>query len=221
MDSYSVLRFVHVLLFVYWLGADLGVFALALSLRNRNYSYEQRRLMMRMSLTIDLLPRMAFASIAPVGLLLAIQSGLITVSAPVMIAIWSVALLWMVGECIAFIRFGEPIATRIYMATGTLMVIACLTSLGFGTSSVLNGWPVAQLWLAWKILLFGLVFLVSIFMAVFYAPLEGVFNRMAEEGSTDAIEAEIRAYVNKGAAFTVLLFILLAAIGYLGVNKPF
>jgi hypothetical protein len=84
-----------------------------------------------------------------------------------------------------------------------------------------NGWPFAPVWLALKVLLAGMLFLVSIMMAVFYAPLEGIFDRMATEGSNDAIEAEVRSQVNKGAVFTVLLFVLLASIAFLGLAKPF
>jgi len=34
MDTYQIWLYAHVLMFVYWLGADLGVFTLALALKN-------------------------------------------------------------------------------------------------------------------------------------------------------------------------------------------
>ena len=101
------------------------------------------------------------------------------------------------------------------------MGIVCLALLGFGLSSLINGWPFAPVWMALKVLLAGLVFLVSTMMAVFYAPLEGIFERMAAHGSTDAIEAEVRSHVNKGGFFSRLLFLLLASIAFLGQAKPF
>jgi len=208
------------LLFVYWLGTDVGVFALALALKNRSYSYEQRTLLMRLSLTIDMVPRMAMITVAPVGLQLASRSGLIVVPQAVSAVIWVLAIIWIVGEWFAFKRMGQPTAIRFYLCNGVVMLVACLALTGFGIMSLMNGRPFAPTWLALKVLLSGLVFFVSIMMAVFYAPLEGVFKRMATEGSSDEIEAEVCSYVNKGAFFTVALFFLLATIGFLGLVKP-
>jgi len=221
MEAYPVLLFLHLLLFVYWLGADVGVFALALALKNRTYSCEQRILMMRLSLTIDMVPRMAMITIAPVGLHLAARSGLVALSGGLFALIWGLSIIWMIGEWIAFRRMGQASAVRIYIINGILMGLVCLTLLGFGLSSLINGWPFTAGWLALKVLLAGLVFLVSTMMAVFYAPLEGIFERMAVQGSTDAIEAEVRSHVNKGGFFTCLLFVLLASIAFLGQAKPF
>jgi hypothetical protein len=221
MDGYTVLLYIHLLLFVYWLGADVGVFALALALKNPAYSYEQRTLMMRMSLTIDMVPRMAMITIAPVGLHLARQSDLVEIPGVLMVLVWVIAVPWMIGEWIAFRRMGQPNAVPVYIVNGIFMTIFCFVLIGFGIASLANGWPFAPLWLALKVLLAGSLFLVSIMMAVFYAPLEAIFERMKTEGSHDAIEREVRAQVNKGAFFTVLLFVLLAVIAFLGLSKPF
>lgn len=220
MDSYTLLLYLHVLLFVYWLGADLGVFALALALKNPTYSYEQRNLLMKMSLTIDMIPRVAFATIAPVGLELAGRLGLVAVPGIVSALIWFLALLWVVGEILAFRNMGKPIAMRFYIGTGTIMLIAFLGFTGFGLKSLLSGSPFLATWLSLKVFLFGLVFFVSIMMAVFYAPIEALLERLREEGSTPEIEAKIRSHVNKGAFFTVVLFLLLGTMGFLGLAKP-
>jgi hypothetical protein len=221
LDGYTILVFIHLLLFVYWLGADVGVFALALALKNPNYSHEQRILMMRMSLTIDMVPRMAMITVAPVGLQLARLGGFIDMPGFLMALVWAVAIPWMIGEWIAFRRMGQPDAVRVYIFNGLCMMIFCFAFTGFGVVSLVNGSPIVPVWLALKVLLAGMLFLVSIMMAVFYAPLERIFDRMATEGSHDAIEAEVRSQVNKGAFFTVSLFVLLAAIAFLGLSKPF
>jgi hypothetical protein len=221
MDSYTLLLYLHVLLFVYWLGADLGVLALALALKNSAYSYEQRSLLMRMSLTIDMVPRVAFATIAPVGLGLAGQLGLVSIPDVVTTLIWLLAAAWVLGEILAFRNMGKPIAMRFYMATGTIMLIACLGFTGYGLKSLVSGAPFLAVWLSLKVFLFGMVFLVSILMAVFYAPIEGILEKLREQGSTPEIEADICSHVNRGAFFTVVLFVLLATMGFLGLAKPF
>jgi len=75
-------------------------------------------------------------------------------------------------------------------------------------------------WLALKVLLFGLIFLVSILMAVFYAPLEVIFDEMAAGGSNPELESRVCRQVNRGAIFTVILFLLLATMGFPGLAKP-
>ncbi|MGI9330852.1 MAG: hypothetical protein ACR2QB_09080 [Gammaproteobacteria bacterium] len=219
-EPYSLWLFLHLLLFVYWLGADLGVFVIALTIRNPKLPVAQRIQLMHLSLAIDLVPRAAFASIAPVGLILASGLGLVSIPAIVLILAWLIAFAWIIGEVIAYRHLGEPLAIRIYMFTGGLMAIQCLVFLGFGLSSLLSGWPFAPTWLALKIFLFGCVFLVSVLMAVFYAPLEGIFQRMAASGSSPELEKLVCSHVNRGAVVTVVMFGLLAGIAFLGQAKP-
>lgn len=220
MDSYQILLYLHVLMFVYWLGADLGVFTLALALRNPEYSVEQRVLLMRMSLLIDMTPRAAMAFIAPVGLLLAQQLQLVAVPGWLEVCIWITAALWVTGEIVAFRNMGTPLMVRIYMGTGSLFVVVFLACTWFGVQSLRLGTPFAADWLALKVLLFGQVFLISSLMAVFYAPVETLLKEMQTEGSTPEREQRVRTQVNRGAVVTVILFVLLASIAFLGQAKP-
>jgi hypothetical protein len=109
---------------------------------------------------------------------------------------------------------------RIYMGTGSLFVIIFLSCSWYGIQSLRLGEPFMANWLALKVLLFGQVFLVSSLMALFYAPVEGILNRMQLEGSTPELEKKLRRQVNRGSVVTVILFLLLACIGFLGLAKP-
>ena len=221
MDTYQIWLYLHVLMFVYWLGADLGVFALALALRNPAYTVEQRALLMRMSLLIDMTPRAAMAFIAPVGLVLAERLGLVSVPDWLNALFWVLAVLWIAGEIIAFRNMGTALMVRIYMGTGTLFVLIFLGCTWYGVQSLRLGEPLMANWLALKVLLFGQVFLVSSLMALFYAPVEELFRQMQESGSTPELEQRVRTQVNRGAVVTVILFLLLATIAFLGQAKPF
>ena len=221
MDAYQIWLYAHVLMFVYWLGADLGVFTLALALKNPAYTVEQRVLLMRMSLFIDLTPRAAMALIAPIGLVLAESLGLVSVPNWLNAIIWVAAVLWIVGEIVAFRNMGKPLMMRIYMGTGSLFVIIFIVCSWYGFQSLRLGEPFMEPWLALKVLLFGQVFLVSSLMAFFYAPIEAIFERMRATGSTPELEARLRSQVNRGAVVTIILFLLLATIAFLGQAKPF
>jgi hypothetical protein len=220
MDTYQIWLYAHVLMFVYWLGADLGVFTLALALKNPAYSVEQRVLLMRMSLLIDMTPRAAMALIAPVGLHLAESLGLVSVADWLQAVIWVVALCWIVGEIVAFRNMGKPIMMRIYMGTGTLFVSIFLSCTWYGIQSLRLGEPFMANWLAIKVLLFGQVFLISSLMALFYAPVEAILQQMQADGSTPELEKRLCRQVNRGATVTVVLFLLLATIAFMGQAKP-
>ena len=220
MDTYQIWLYAHVLMFVYWLGADLGVFTLALALKNPAYSVEQRALLMRMSLLIDMTPRAAMALIAPVGLYLAESLGLVSVPGWLTAVIWVVAFCWIVGEIVAFRNMGKPIMMRIYMGTGSLFVIVFLSCTWYGIQSLRLGEPFMANWLAIKVLLFGQVFLISSLMALFYAPVEAILQKMQAGGSTPELEMRLCKQVNRGAVVTVVLFLLLATIAFMGQAKP-
>ena len=219
MDTYQIWLYAHVLMFVYWLGADLGVFTLALALKNPNYSVEQRALLMRMSLLIDMTPRGAMALIAPVGLYLAESLGLVSMPNWLNTLIWITAFSWIAGEIIAFRNMGKPIMMKIYMGTGSLFVVIFVACTWYGIQSLRLGEPFMANWLALKVLLFGQVFLVSSLMALFYAPIEGILTEMQASGSTPELEARLCRQVNRGAVVTVTLFLLLATIAFLGQTK--
>jgi len=70
------------------------------------------------------------------------------------------------------------------------------------------------------VLLFGQVFLISSLMALFYAPIESILQQMQASGSTPELEIRLRRQVNRGAVVTVVLFLLLATIAFMGQAKP-
>ena len=217
---YDLFLFLHLLLFVYWLGTDLGVFMLTLGLKNTELSYEQRSVLMRFGLAIDMGPRIAFALMFPVGLYLATELGLVEPGLLITAFCWTAAVVWISLEVYAFRRLGRPAAIRVYIILGIWMFLLFVVLTGLGTWSLNTGGPFESRWLSLKVLLFGLVFGVSLMMARYFAPLEAAMRRLGETGSTPVIEQQIRSLVNRGGIFVVLLFILLATNAYLGLFKP-
>ena len=80
MDSYSLLHFAHMLCAVYWVGTSMGVLGITLALKNGKYDYEKRRMLIRLSLDVDIPPRIAMVIITPLGLHLAGMSGLMSIT---------------------------------------------------------------------------------------------------------------------------------------------
>ena len=65
--SYEAIKFIHVLLLVFWLGTDVGVLLLARKFRDSGLSVETRLTLLQMAMVIDTLPRICFIVMLPAG----------------------------------------------------------------------------------------------------------------------------------------------------------
>ena len=74
--TYPALVYAHLLLFVLWLGADVGVFVLGQHFRRREtYSLDQRIALLKLLVEIDMVPRSAWALMVPLSLSVLDQGG--------------------------------------------------------------------------------------------------------------------------------------------------
>ncbi len=75
IDLQDVLIFFHVLLFGYWLGADLGVFYCDSQLTRDDLSLKERLRVREIRRIVDMAPRTCVALILPIGFMLSVQYG--------------------------------------------------------------------------------------------------------------------------------------------------
>ncbi len=219
--DYSLWVFIHIMLLVYWLGADLGVLLLALGAKNAAYSFEQRAVMMKYSMLIDFTPRLASALMFPVGLHMSATLGLITVAPFWFVIAWTICFLWM-GVIVGQVKLeGQPIAQTLRRINLTWQGLFFLFLMALGVMSWGNGAPLGADWLALKIILFALIFACSIAIDVLFAPVGPAFMRLATEGSTPEIEQAIQKGINTVTIPVILIYVLLAVIAYIGIAKPY
>jgi hypothetical protein len=218
MDLYAILIWVHILLFVFWLGADLGVYIAAIWVKNPAFSFAERAILLRIAAAVDLAPRLAFALTMPVGLTLARRMGL-PIGTPALLAIWLLALAWLAAILTMFRAHGSSLGRILARAQSGLLLIG-----GFG----FGGWGIALLadgtivpgWLAGKIILFGVIFFLAIGIDVAFGPMSPAFARLSQEGSTPSVERAIRRPVNNTLIVVTVLYVVLLVISFLGTVKP-
>ena len=74
--AYPALVYAHLLLFVLWLGADVGVFVLGQHFRKRErWSLDQRIALLTLLVTVDMVPRSAWALMVPLSLSVVASGG--------------------------------------------------------------------------------------------------------------------------------------------------
>jgi hypothetical protein len=218
MDLYAILVWVHILLFVFWLGADLGVYIAAIWAKNPALSFAERAILLRIAAAVDLAPRLAFVLMMPVGLTLARRMGL-PIGPPALLAIWLLALAWLAGVLTLFRAHGSRLGRILARAQSGLLLIGGFGFGGWGIALLADG-TIVPAWLAGKITLFGVIFFLAIGIDLAFGPMSQAFGRLAQEGSTPSVERAIRRPINKTLVIVTALYLVLLAISFLGTVKP-
>jgi hypothetical protein len=219
--DHSIWVFIHVLLLVYWLGADLGVLLLARAARRSDLSFAERAFALRMALVIDLTPRLCNAVMFPVGLHVTDSLGLVDVPGWLFVVAWAVSIGWITLLFAIGKAEGTPRAATLGRLNLALQAVLLVIIGWFGLQAVLGNGPLPGGWFGWKILLFALIFALSIGIDVAFRPVGPAFMRLATEGSKPDIEAAISGGVDGAIRYVLALYALLIAIAFLGVVKPF
>lgn len=218
---YPTLVYIHLLLFVLWLGADVGVFVLGQHFRKRDrYSIAERLTLLRLLVIVDMTPRTAWALMVPLSLSVADMGGWWDAPDALIATAWLIggAWLWLVWD--AHRHDQTPRAARDRRIEFWLKLVITGFYLWLGVSSVLTGAPIEPLWLAWKALLFGLIFVAAIMIDVAFKPVGPQLGRLIAEGSSDATELPLRRTMDRTRIWVWVVYLLLLATSYLGTTKP-
>jgi len=219
--AYPTLVYVHVLLFVAWLGGDIGVFVLGQHFRKRAvYSLDQRIALLKLLVIVDLAPRAAWALMVPVSLTVSLLGNWWPVWEPVVWLSWLIGAFWLWLVFDAHAHDMTPRAARNRQWEGWLRWLLAAGYLALGAESLLSGHPIDQPWLAWKALLFGLIFVAAIMIDVAFKPVGSLLGKLLAEGSSDATEIPLLTTMNRTRRWVWCVYALLMITGWLGVVKP-
>jgi len=217
--AYRTLVYVHLLLFVLWLGADVGVFVLGQHFRRRAvYDLPQRLVLLKLLVTVDMVPRTAWALMVPVSLSVAAGGGWAVMPVGVIAAAWGVAAVWLWLVWDAHLHDQTPRAKRDRTIEFWLKIGLTLGYLGLGGYWLASG--DAPAWLALKALLFGTIFAAAIMIDVAFRPVGPLLMRLIADGSSDATEVPLLAVMNRTRLWVWAVYALLVATSWLGTVKP-
>jgi hypothetical protein len=218
---YTLMVYAHLLLFVLWLGADIGVFILSQFFRKpATYSFDQRLALVKLLVIVDLIPRIAWALMVPVSLTLSDMGIWWDVPDPLVRASWFVGGVWIWLMLDSHRYDMTPRATRNRRWEGWLRGILCVFFLALGLTSLATGEPIAPDWLAAKALMFGLIFAAAILIDVSFNPVGGLLGKLTTEGSGDEIEIPLLRAMNRTRIWVWCIYLLLLAAAWLGLAGP-
>lgn len=217
---YQYLLFIHLLLFVFWLGGDLGVFVLGQQSRRKHvYSNEQRQALLKVLIMVDMGPRTCIALMVPISLTLAHVGSWWIMPWWLLAAGWIVGAVLLTASWTTFLNHGKPIEKTAKAIDFWLQILMALFYGGVAVLSLINKDPIAQSWLAGKTLLYSLIFVCAILIDFSYRPMAGALQKLQDAPSPET-EKAVLAIQNQTRRWVMGIYVLLFLIGFFGSVKP-
>ncbi len=219
-DSYFLLKLVHILLFVYWLGGDIGVFYSAFSVRDRSLSIDARRTALRILAWVDQIPRYCLVLMLPVGYTLALRIGVVRLPPSYMIVLWTVAVVWLWAVWAIHHYQGTALGERIRKVDlgwrFVLLFGLCFDAWqGFrGTGHLLTDW------VSLKFALLAAMLFCGIMIRMLGKPSAAALRQIFTTGSTPELEDIVRRTARRTRPFVLGIWVLLVIAAYTGISKP-
>ena len=219
MAEYEIWKFLHICMFVFWLGTDMGVMLCSKKSTDSNLGVEARFQMLEMALKIEILPRIMWVMALPLGVHLSKSLGYIDPSFLTLTMMWVFTLMWLVinvgGATNLDKPWGQQLSkiNRIVVASlgAGLIIVAATSFMSYG--------PYEPNSIALKVGLYGLINLTILGIEIAFFPLGMAFERLATEGSSPELESSITGGMNTTLKWVHATYIMIFIVAFIGVTK--
>lgn len=197
MNEYLLLKFLHIVAFVYWLGGDLGTFLASKQVVNRNIGVEARAVALKIMLACDQGPKMSMPLILPLGVNMAYLSGLLPVSVWVVVGVWLLAALWLANVLVLYFNEGKPFTKSLSQFDLMFRIAVVVGLIALAIIGLSTGKLIAADWVAWKIIIFALLVCCGIAIRINLKPFIPAFGRLMTEGASDGVNLAMEQSIAK------------------------
>ncbi|MFK8014780.1 MAG: hypothetical protein AB8G17_05025 [Gammaproteobacteria bacterium] len=216
MATHSYMVLFHILLLVFWLGTDLGVFLAAKMSERGELSVETRGSLMQLGMVLDRLPRTAVILILPSGFTLANNLGMVSLGSGALLGIWAAALVWAAIMWAGFLKPQSAVEALSHKVNFALHIILVL-ALGYAAFTL---WGTAPLWLSMKIVAIALVLVCGIALDITFKPAVIAFTDIMTNGATPERDALYSKAIAPVYWWVIGIYICVLMATYFGVVKP-
>lgn len=217
--GHAIVRYVHVLLFVYWLGGDAGVFYSSTFVVNEKLSKEARLTAFKIFINLDMLPRYCLALMLTVGGVLAEFVGYQHTTLE-MIAIVALGPIWVWVVHMVHAREGTDFGRM--LAKGDYYFRLAMIFLLIG--SVIYHWSTGPLqpypWLAAKLLIFAFLIFCGFMIRRKLPPFIDGFRMMVASGATPDSDRKMRDGIMACRPYVWAIWAGVAVSAFIGMWKP-
>lgn len=219
VTSYELLQFLHVFLFVFWLGPDVAVYVWSRKTVEAGASAEQRIVAGQMMTLVDFIPRSAISLMLTVGGLLSEYVGL---EHPwwQMAGIILLGPVWLGLVLVGIVRDRTPFgATARNLESWLRWVLIVAVPLSVAYSTITGRLAIAP-YVGAKLLLFAAILLFGHLLRARLAPLRQGLVDLATSGSSPAVDEAMRRSQASSRPYTVAIWAAILVAAFVGVLKP-
>jgi len=225
LSTLAVLRWVHIIAMVYWLGGEWGVFQTSRNVINRELSMDERRRHMETAYRIDILARTGIILLFPLGMHMGFYWGVQPWGGSFLVGMWIFFIGWLSLCWAAFFARetdrGISLTIwdeRIRYVFIPAIIIACITSwMGEGPFATGPG----QLWFSIKIFIFAGLLVIGLKLRFVMREWTVLFRRLDEEGSNPEVENTLERSLAFARLLAYIYWIGIASVAFFGATKPF
>lgn len=221
IGTYQLLLLLHVLLFVYWLGADLAVLYSARYAADPAVPIEARLAISQIMGFIDLFPRMSVPLIGAVGATLAEMSGRLALGAPGVALVWLAAFVWVATNAWIYRYRHSPQRTLGWRRLDAWWrsAVALLTAMA-GLLALLGYGVTTDRSLAVKLLIFAAAIALSLVLRRLFAPYRPALARVASGSGLDSDNATMQQALRRARPVVLGIWALTIAAAAIGLWWP-
>lgn len=216
MSGHEFWVLVHVLLLVYWLGTDLGVFYVSFRVLDRDLLPATRAAMARVLLALDLAPRVCLVLMLPVGLTLAAGLRLSPIQGPWLIAVWLASLVWLAVVLAIHRTHSAPLT----LADGWFRALLAVVLLGAAMTSLAGAGPFATGWLALKVALFAVAVACGLGIRLVLRPFGPALAALLAGEVSDDVEHALARSLRRTYPLVFGIWGAVLAAAALGIAQP-
>lgn len=220
MTAYEIWTYLHVLMFVFWVGTDMGVMLGARKSTDSRLSLDARLTLVKLALLIELLPRTMWAMALPFGVMLSRDRGLLEISDAGVAAVWVFTLVWVTISLGGAHWSEKPIGQKLAAINRWIIGLLGVALILIGAWSYFGDGPFETSWLSAKVALYGAINLTVLGIEASFIPVGPAFGRLFTEGSTPAVEAAISSGMQVTMFWVYTSYILILIVGFIGITKP-
>jgi hypothetical protein len=216
----------HVLLFVYWLGADLGVFYSSRWVLRESASPEARGVALKIMHFLDLSPRLALVLFLPSGVtLMALDDyGRDVFAGWPLLAVWVAGLAWLALVVLDYevpgFRYAALVKRLDLLARGAVVVGLLGAAVYTVVATEPFGVTTNPRWLGVKVGCYALAIGAGILIRRQLTGFGPAWVELQTSGSTPDVERRLRHAVDGSIPYVAAIWVLVLAAAALGIAKP-